>query len=144
LSKDVKAILQPVKQLQDSAAASRDAVGSLRADTQQLLKDEKTHEAEAERAEKAAVSAADGAQHAASSAKAAAKAASAAASRRPARDETIVVRQALRRAPKTKYLEAKEVNPEMTVEGLPPHWEAYMDLRTKYAYFYNKRTGKLT
>lgn len=95
LSKDVKAILQPVKQLQDSAAASRDAVGSLRADTQQLLKDEKTHEAEAERAENAAVSAADGAQHAASSAKAAAKAASEAASRKPARDETIVVRQAM-------------------------------------------------
>ena len=30
----------------------------------------------------------------------------------------------------------------MTVEGLPPHWDAFMDLRTKYAYFYNKRTGK--
>ena len=144
LSKDVKAILQPVKQLQDSAAASRDAVGSLRKDTELLLKDEKQHQSDAEgaltRAEKAAESAADGAKHAASSAQAAA---TAAASKR-ARDETIVVRQALRRAPKTKYLKAKQVNPEMTVEGLPPHWKGYMDLRTKYAYFYNKRTGKST
>ena len=71
LSKDVKAILQPVKQLQDSAAASRDAVGSLRKDTELLLKDEKQHQSDAEgaltRAEKAAESAADGAKHAASS-----------------------------------------------------------------------------
>jgi len=30
----------------------------------------------------------------------------------------------------------------MTVEGLPPNWAAYMDMKTKYAYFYNKHSGK--
>jgi len=38
--------------------------------------------------------------------------------------------------------QAKEVNPKMTVEGLPPNWAAYMDMKTKYAYFYNKHSGK--
>lgn len=127
LSKDVKAILMPVKQLQDSAAASKSAVSSLKEDTKRLLKDDESRRGVAERAEKAAEAAAQSAKTAAS---------------RRARDETIVVRQALRRAPKTKFLKAKEVNPKMTVEGLPPNWSAYMDLKTKYAYFYNHRTGK--
>jgi hypothetical protein len=130
LSKDVKAILMPVKQLQDSAAASKNAVSSLKEDTRRLLKDDESRRGIAERAEKAAEAAARSAKKAA-------------ATKRP-QDETIVVRQALRRAPKTKFLKAKEVNPKMTVEGLPPNWSAYMDLKTKYAYFYNHRTGKST
>lgn len=135
LSKDVKSIITPVKQLQDSAAASRNAVSSLQDDTKALLRDEKSHQEVAERAMKAAEKAAATSESAAESAKKAANG-------RRARDETIVVRQALRRAPKTRYVEAKEVNPKMTVEGLPPNWNAYMDRKTKYAYFYNKKTRK--
>ncbi len=138
LSKDVKDILQPVKQLQDSAVASKEAVSSLKLDTKELLRDEKAHQEVAERAEKAAEKAADSAADAAKGAANAADGARAAANRKP-RDETVVIRQALHRAPKYQY---QEVNPKMTVEGLPPHWSAYMDLKTKYAYFYNKRTGK--
>jgi len=127
LSKDVKAILQPMKQLQDSATASKNAVSSLKEDTKMLLKDDTSRRGVAERAEKAAERAAESAKTAAN---------------RRAQDETIVIRQALKRVPKTKYLKAKQVNPKMTVEGLPPNWAAYMDMKTKYAYFYNKHSGK--
>lgn len=90
LSQDVKAILEPMKQLQDSAVASKDAVSSLKEDTKMLLKDATSRRSVAERAEQAAERAADSAKSA--------------ANRPRARDETIVVRQALTRVPKTKYL----------------------------------------
>lgn len=89
LSKDVKAILQPMKQLQDSATASKNAVSSLKEDTKMLLKDDTSRRGVAERAEKAAERAAESAKTAAN---------------RRAQDETIVIRQALKRVPKTKYL----------------------------------------
>jgi hypothetical protein len=131
LTKDVKDILKPMKDLQESASASKEALKGLRSDNlslrKQLLKDAKERRDEAERTEQAA-------EHAAE----------AAAANKPSRDETIVVREALRSKPQREYLKAKEVNPKMTVEGLPPGWSAYMDLKTKYAYFYNENTGKST
>ena len=132
LSADVKAMLTPMKHLQDKSEAEGAAVQSLSKDTRTLMQDDKLRQSVVAKAAQAA-------ERAAASAKMAAS--------RRARDETVVVRQKLRPAPVvtktvTKVLAAKEVNPQMHVEGLPPGWKAYMDLRTKYAYFYNKHTGK--
>lgn len=38
----------------------------------------------------------------------------------------------------------KDVNPRVSVEGLPPGWSAYLDRRTKYVYYYNKANRKST
>ena len=127
LTGEVKSLTQPLSDMRAASHQTAQAVSALRDQQAKLMADDAHHQRDVEQAEaRAAAAAADAAK-----ADAAAEAA--------ARRKTAVVLANIR--PKAP---ARAVNPSVKVLGLPPGWKSYMDLRTKYTYFYNPRTREST
>eukprot|EP00286_Rhodomonas_abbreviata_P028731 CAMPEP_0181305872 /NCGR_PEP_ID=MMETSP1101-20121128/9977_1 /TAXON_ID=46948 /ORGANISM="Rhodomonas abbreviata, Strain Caron Lab Isolate" /LENGTH=452 /DNA_ID=CAMNT_0023411849 /DNA_START=8 /DNA_END=1366 /DNA_ORIENTATION=+ len=121
LSKDFDEIEKPVHALTDEQQATQDTIKTLDRQSEKLLKDSKTRGKQASRAEEAAHRAAESA--------------AAAANAKPA---SVVVHSVENVVP--KHIS----NPSVKVFGLPPGWKAYMDRRTRYAYFYNHHKDEST
>eukprot|EP00960_Hanusia_phi_P056104 763153-Hanusia_phi.AAC.9 len=131
LAKDVKHIMDPVKALEDHASKEKEAMDSLHKENERMLEESKRQRSEQNEATTKMLNMAS---KAASDAEEASK---------HSKSTTVVVRQNLAKQT-TKYARMKDVNPRVTVEGLPPGWSAYLDRRTKYVYYYNKANRKST
>ena len=127
LTGEVKSLKQPLSDMREASHQTAHAVSALRDQQAKLMADDAHHQRDVEQA----------VAHAAAAAADAAKADAAAEA--AARRKTSVVLASIR--PKTA---ARAVNPLVKVLGLPPGWKSYMDLRTKYTYFYNPRTREST
>eukprot|EP00287_Rhodomonas_sp_CCMP768_P003486 CAMPEP_0196733314 /NCGR_PEP_ID=MMETSP1091-20130531/12424_1 /TAXON_ID=302021 /ORGANISM="Rhodomonas sp., Strain CCMP768" /LENGTH=341 /DNA_ID=CAMNT_0042076679 /DNA_START=8 /DNA_END=1033 /DNA_ORIENTATION=- len=121
LSQDLKDIANPIKELKGSEEHTQHEIKSLNSLDQHLLADSRLHGNAAAKAEEAAESAAKKAE------------------------------EAMHAKKPNVYVSTQEEvtpehipNPKIKVEGLPPGWQAYMDRRTKHAYFYNKHTAQST
>ncbi|EKX47199.1 hypothetical protein GUITHDRAFT_162801 [Guillardia theta CCMP2712] len=146
LAQDVKKIMDPVKALEDHASKEKEAMDSLHKENERMLEESRRQRSEVEDSFKKAISdqclkqnertakMIDMASRAASDAEEASK---------HSKSTTVVVRQNLAKRT-TKYERMKDVNPRVSVEGLPPGWSAYLDRRTKYVYYYNKANRKST
>ena len=131
-----KEVMEPVKELKDKLKESneetKNALGRLHqqeeVNNKRMMENAEKEGAEINAATGRAVSAAE---RAATSAEAARKAARAKAN--------VNIVSNIHQTPRSHIK-----NPKIKVEGLPPGWEAYMDRKTRFAYFFNPKTAEST